>query len=107
MNEPTQPPEEKAEVRIVVDRGSLQAMENAMELLKEIKPSLPELSREKMEEAIELMAQAKEKILPEIPTLKEVVDVLGEREACMTVKFDNLTVDGEAHVVLTPLRRMQ
>ncbi len=106
MDETVKEPE-KAELKIVVDRGSLQAMENAMELLKELKPNLPELSREKVEEAIELMAQAKEKILPEIPTFKEFVDVLGEREAEVKVKFNNLTVDGEARLVVTPLRRMQ
>ena len=99
--------EEKAEVRIVVDRGSLEAIENALQLLKELKPTLPDLSREKVEEAIDLMAQAKEKILPEIPALKEVVDVLGEREAEVRVQFHNLTVDGEAQVTVTPLRRMQ
>ena len=99
--------EEKAEVRIVVDRGSLEAMENALQLLKELKPTLPDLSREKVEEAIDLMAQAKEKILPEIPALKEVVDVLGEREAEVRVQFHSLTVDGEANVTVTPLRRMQ
>ena len=99
--------EEKAEVRIVVDRGSLEAIENALQLLKELKPTLPDLSREKVEEAIDLMAQAKEKILPEIPALKEVVDVLGEREAEVRVQFHSLTVDGEANVTVTPLRRMQ
>ena len=99
--------EEKAEVRIVVDRGSLEAIENALQLLKELKPTLPDLSREKVEEAIDLMAQAKEKILPEIPALKEVVDILGEREAEVRVHFHNLTVDGEAQVTVTPLRRMQ
>ncbi len=105
MNELQQ--EEKAEMRIVVDRGSLRAMENAMELLKDLKPSLPDLSKEKVEEAIELMAQAKERILPEIPAFKDVVDVLGEREAEVRVKFNNLTLDGEAQVVFTPLKRMQ
>ena len=99
--------EEKAEVRIVVDRGSLEAIENALQLLKELKPTLPDLSREKVEEAIDLMAQAKKKILPEIPALKEVVDVLGEREAEVRVQFHSLTVDGEANVTVTPLRRMQ
>ena len=99
--------EEKAEVRIVVDRGSLEAIENALQLLKELKPTLPDISREKVEEAIDLMAQAKEKILPEIPALKEVVDVLGEREAEVRVQFHSLTVDGEANVTVTPLRRMQ
>ncbi len=106
MDEETQP-EEKAEVKIVVDKGSLQAIEHAMELLKELKPKLPDLSKEKVEEAIELMAQAKEKILPELPAFKEVIDVLGEREAEVKVKFNNLTLDGEAHLVVTPLRRMQ
>ncbi len=105
MNEMETP--EQAEVRIIVDRGSLQAIEHALELLRELKPRLPDLSKEKMEEAIELIAQAKEKILPEIPTLKEVVDILGEREAEVKVRFNNLTVDGEACVVVTPLRRMQ
>lgn len=104
MNELQQ--EEKAEMRIVVDRGSLRAMENAMELLRDLKPSLPDLSKEKVEEAIELMAQAKERILPEIPAFKEVVDVLGEREAEVRVKFNNLTLDGEAQVVFTPLKKM-
>jgi len=107
MNEQMEALEEKAEVRIVMDRGSLDALENAMELLKELKPKLPDITKEKIEEAIELMAQAKEKILPEVPTFKEVVDTLGEREAEVKVRFNNLTVDGEALVVLTPLRRMQ
>ncbi|KYK35428.1 MAG: hypothetical protein AYK19_02225 [Theionarchaea archaeon DG-70-1] len=107
MNEQMEALEEKAEVRIVMDRGSLDALENAMELLKELKPKLPDITKEKVEEAIELMAQAKEKILPEVPTFKEVVDTLGEREAEVKVRFNNLTVDGEALVVLTPLRRMQ
>lgn len=107
MNEQMEALEEKAEVRIVMDRGSLDALESAMELLKELKPKLPDITKEKIEEAIELMAQAKEKILPEIPAFKEVVDTLGEREAEVKVRFNNLTVDGEALVVLTPLRRMQ
>ncbi|MBU7027417.1 MAG: hypothetical protein HXS48_10815, partial [Theionarchaea archaeon] len=77
MNEQMEALEEKAEVRIVMDRGSLDALENAMELLKELKPKLPDITKEKVEEAIELMAQAKEKILPEVPTFKEVVDTLG------------------------------
>lgn len=99
--------EEKAEVRIIVDRGSLKAIESAIDLLTELKPKLPDISKEKVEEAIELMAQAKEKVLPEIPTFKEIVDALGEREAEVKVRFNNLTVDGEAQVVLTPLRRVQ
>jgi len=78
MNEQMEALEEKAEVRIVMDRGSLDALENAMELLKELKPKLPDITKEKVEEAIELMAQAKEKILPEVPTFKEVVDTLGD-----------------------------
>ena len=107
MNETTPITEEKAEVRIVMDKGSLDALENAMELLKELRPKLPDITKEKVEEAIELMAQAREKILPEIPTFKEVIDTMGEREAEVKVRFNNLTVDGEALVVLTPLRRMQ
>ncbi|MGC1123367.1 MAG: hypothetical protein WBA22_19960 [Candidatus Methanofastidiosia archaeon] len=98
--------EEKAEIRIVVDKGSLQAMEHAVELLRELNPTLPEISKEKVEEAIELISQATEKILPELPTFKEMVEVLGEREAEVRVKFNNLTVDGEAHVVVTPLRKV-
>jgi hypothetical protein len=99
--------EERAEVRIIVDKGSLNAIESAIELLTELKPKLPDLSKEKVEEAIELMAQARERILPEIPTLKEFVDVLGEREAEVKVRFNSLTLDGEAQMVVTPLKRMQ
>jgi hypothetical protein len=99
--------EERAEIRIVVDKGSLQAIECAAELLRELSPTLPEISKEKVEEAIELISQAKEKILPELPTFKEMVDTLGEREAEMRVKFNNLTVDGEAHVVVIPLRKVK
>jgi hypothetical protein len=99
--------EERAEVRIIVDKGSLKAIESAIELLTELKPKLPDLSKEKVEEAIELMAQAREKILPELPTLKELVEVLGEREAEVKVRFNSLTLDGEAHMVVTPLKRMQ
>lgn len=99
--------EETAEVKIVVDKGSLVAIERAMELLAELIPNLPEISREKVEEAVELMTQAKDKLLPEIPTVKELVDVLGEREAEVKVRFNNLTIDGEALVVVTPLKKMQ
>ena len=104
MNELQQ---EKAEVKIVVDSGSLKAIENAIALLKDLTPGLPELSKEKVEEAIELMAQAKERILPEIPAFKEAVDVLGEREAEVHVKFNNLTLDGEAKIIFTPLKKMK
>lgn len=104
MNE--EPLEEKAEVRIIVDKGSLKAIESALDLLRELKPKLPDLSKEKVEEAIELIAQAKEKILPEIPTFREFVDVVGEREAEVKVKFTNLTLDGEAQLVIMPLKKM-
>lgn len=104
MNE--EPLEEKAEVRIIVDKGSLKAIESGLELLRELKPKLPDLSKEKVEEAIELIAQAKEKILPEIPTFREFVDVVGEREAEVKVKFTNLTLDGEAQLVIMPLKKM-
>ncbi|MGD2247251.1 MAG: hypothetical protein PVF58_02515 [Candidatus Methanofastidiosia archaeon] len=97
-------PTEKAEVKIVVDKGTLTAMEEVIQLLRELKPELPELSKEKAEEAIELMSQVREKVLPELPTFKELVTVLGEREAEARIKFNNLTLDGEAQVVFTPLK---
>lgn len=96
--------EGKAEVKIAVDKGTLAAMEEVTQLLRELKPELPELSREKAEEAIELMSEVREKVLPEMPTFKEFVQVLGEREAEARIKFNNLTLDGEAEIVLTPLK---
>ncbi|MBU7013471.1 MAG: hypothetical protein HXS52_13040 [Theionarchaea archaeon] len=98
--------EEKAEIRIVADKGSLQAIEYTVELLRELIPTLPEISKEQVEETIELISQAKEKILPELPTFKEMVDTLGEREAEVRIRFNNLTVDGETHVVVTPFKKV-
>ncbi|MBU6998488.1 MAG: hypothetical protein HXS41_13120 [Theionarchaea archaeon] len=99
--------EDKAEIRIIADKGSLEAVEYSVELLRDLIPTLPEISKEKVEEAIELMSLAREKILPEVPTIKELVDTLGERETEVQVRFNNLTVDGETRVLITPLRKIQ
>jgi hypothetical protein len=71
----------RAEVKIMVKGSSLNTVEHAVGLLMELKPEFPELSREKMEEAIDLMPGAREKLLFKIPHLKDMVNVLGEREA--------------------------
>lgn len=92
-------PTEKGTPRITVENSSssMETLTNAVNLKEE--QGIPDLSKGEPESA-ELGAE----ILLHIP-FKEIADLLGERDADIKVRFCNLVLNGEAHMVIT--RRMQ
>ncbi|MBU7048235.1 MAG: hypothetical protein HXS54_17520 [Theionarchaea archaeon] len=92
-------PSAKETPRITVENNSssIKALTNAVNLKEE--QGIPDLSKGEPESA-ELGAE----ILIHIP-FKEIADLLGERDADIKVRFCNLVLNGEAHMVIT--RRMQ
>ncbi len=89
---------EKGTTRITVENSSIEALKNAVNL-KEVERETPDSLRDEPEFK-ELGAE----ILLHIP-FKEIADLLGERDADIKVRFCNLVLNGEAHLVIT--RRMQ
>ena len=91
-------PSEKGTPRITVENSSIEALKNAVNL-KLVERETPDSLKGKPEFK-ELGAE----ILLRIP-FKEIADLLGERDADIKVRFCNLVLNGEAHMVIT--RRMQ
>ena len=89
---------EKGTVRIVLEKSSIQALNNSPDLEK-VDQEIPDPCQSETESK-ELGAQ----ILPHIP-FKEILELLGEREVDIKVRFLDLVVDSEAHMVTT--RRTQ
>jgi len=85
------------EIKATVDKETIENLEKALETLKELKPKLPEISKEKIEEIIDLITEAREKILPKA-RIEEIAELVGEREVEIRIKFDKLTIDGETTV---------
>ncbi len=94
------------EVKDMVDKETIENLEKALKTLKELKPKLPEISKEKIEDIIDLVAEAREKILP-MARVKEITQLVGEREVEIRIKFDKLTIDGETTISFSPLKKRE
>jgi len=94
------------EIKATVDKETVENLEKALETLKELKPKLPEISKEKIEEIVDLIVDAKEKILPKAG-VEEIAELVGEREVEIRIKFDKLTIDGETTVSFSPLKKRE
>ncbi|MBU7019365.1 MAG: hypothetical protein HXS44_17800 [Theionarchaea archaeon] len=91
-------PSEKGTLRITVESSNIQSHKNAVNL-KKVEQEIPDSSGDETESA-DLGAE----ILLHIP-FREIADLLGEREPDIKVRFCNLVLNGEAHLVTR--RRMQ
>ncbi|HEC95947.1 MAG TPA: hypothetical protein ENI50_02885 [Euryarchaeota archaeon] len=94
------------EIKAMVDKETIENLEKALETLKELKPKLPEISKEKIEEIVDLIVDAREKILPKA-RIEEIAELVGEREVEIRIKFDKLTIDGETTVSFSPLKKRE
>ena len=95
---------EEGEVRIAVDKATLEKLEKAVETLEELKKHVPEIPKPKIEEVITSIVEAKEKLLPKVDVEKIIETVKGS-ETELQIKFDKLTLDGEVTIKFAPLKK--
>jgi len=88
---------EEGEVRIAVDKATLEKLEKAVETLEELKKQVPGIPRPKIEEVIT-------SILPKVDVEKIIETVKGS-ETELHIKFDKLTLDGEVTIKFAPLKK--
>jgi len=94
----------EGEVRIAVDKATLEKLEKAVETLEEIKNQVPEISKAKMEEVIASIVEAKEKLLPKVD-MEKIIEMVKGSETELHTKFDKLTLDGRVIIKFVPLKR--
>lgn len=98
------------EVQVVNDEnergmGRLgEKIDTGLNILKGLaeKVELPKLDKEKFEEAIGLIREAKDAL--EIPGIKDILELAEGRRIEARLSFDKLTLDGSIRVDLTPLK---
>ena len=64
------------------------------------------LDKEKIEEIVDLIVEAREKIFPKA-RIEEITQLVGEREVEIRIKFDKLTIDGETTISFSPLKKRE
>jgi len=95
---------EEGEVRIAVDKETLEKLEKAAETLEELKKQVPEIPKPKIDEVINSIVEAKEKLLPQVD-LEKVIETVKGTETELYIKFNNLTLDGEVTIKIAPLKK--
>jgi len=95
---------EAGEVKIPVDKATLEKLEKAAETLEELKKQVPGIPKPKIEEVINSIVEAKEKLLPQVD-LEKVIKTVGGTETELYIKFNNLTLDGEVTIKIAPLKK--
>ncbi|MHC1585273.1 MAG: hypothetical protein ACXQS7_03285 [Candidatus Syntropharchaeia archaeon] len=81
--------------------------EKILETLKRVKEELPVPTKERIEEAIDLIGEFKDTVLPRVPGLRELAEIVEEKEAEMTLKFEGLKLDGEIKLRFSPLKKKE
>ncbi len=94
----------EGEVRIAVDKATLEKLEKAVETLEELKNQVPEISKAKMEEVITSIVEAKEKLLPKVD-MEKIIEMVKGSETELHTKFNELTLDGEVTIKFVPMKR--
>ncbi|HHI30822.1 hypothetical protein B6V01_004030 [Methanosarcinales archaeon ex4572_44] len=78
-------------------------IDTSLDIMKGLagKVELPELDKEKFEEAIDLIKEAKDAL--EIPGIKDMIGLVEGKHMEVKLSFDKLTLDGAIRVDFTPL----